>query len=167
VSPTSVSVDATGGSRTININSYPFTCNWSAQSNSAFIAITGRAGAEFASLTFSIKANGGSSRTGTLTVANQTVAVSQSAPLPPVTRNTGCPGQSATPVGSTSIQFINLLNEEITVFRPGTTDQSTVPAQSGFTKATQVDTVWQVRTQSQGCVASFTATAQSGSAIVQ
>jgi hypothetical protein len=161
-------VDATGGSRTITVGSYPFTCLWQAQSNSAFIAITNVTPIEdFGSLTFSIKANGGFDRTGTLTVANRTVTVAQSAPLQPVTRNAGCPGQEAAPSGNTSIQFINLLDEPMTVFRPGTTDQSIVPPQSGATKPTQVGTVWQVRTGTQPCVASFTATAQAGSAIVR
>jgi hypothetical protein len=167
VTPTSVSVDAIGGSRTITVDSYPFSCNWSAQSNAAFIAITRRGGAEFGWQDFSIKPNGGPDRTGTLTIAQRTVTVRQSAPLPPITINTGCPGAGQSPSGNTSIQFINLLDEEITVFRPGTTEPGRLPAQSGYTQQTQVGTVWQVRTGTQPCVASFTATAQAGSAIVR
>jgi hypothetical protein len=102
-----------------------------------------------------------------VSIAGQPLTVTQSAPLPPVTRNTGCPGQSATPVGATSIQFVNLRDEEITVFRPGTADQTAVPPQAGYTQSTLVGTVWQVKTGTQPCLASYTATASPGSAVVQ
>jgi hypothetical protein len=79
LSPTSVSVGASGGSSTITITTSS-VCNWSSISNDGFIVLTSpSSGSGNGSLTFSVTANTGAARTGTLTVAGQTITVSQAA----------------------------------------------------------------------------------------
>jgi len=79
LSTTSVSVGASGGSSTINVTTTS-VCSWVAVSNSAFITLTSpSSGSGNGSITFSVAANTGAARTGTLTFAGQTVIVSQAA----------------------------------------------------------------------------------------
>lgn len=80
VSPTAITVLASGGTGVIGVTS---TCEaaWTAVSNASFITVTaGSSGTGNGSVTVSIAANSGSSRTGTLTIGGQTVVVNQSAP---------------------------------------------------------------------------------------
>jgi pimeloyl-ACP methyl ester carboxylesterase len=79
VSPTSVSAAAGGGSYgvTVRVGS---TCPWTASSNSGFISVTsGSSGRGDGSVSFSVSANTGAARNGSLSVAGRTVTVSQSA----------------------------------------------------------------------------------------
>jgi Putative binding domain, N-terminal len=79
LSPTSVSVGAGGGSSTITITTSS-VCNWVSISNDAFIALTSpSSGSGNGSLTFSVLANTGAARTGTITISGQTITVSQAA----------------------------------------------------------------------------------------
>ena len=79
LSPTSVSVGASGGSSTITITTSS-VCNWVSISNDAFIVLTSpSSGSGNGSLTFSVAANTGAARTGTITVSGQTITVSQAA----------------------------------------------------------------------------------------
>ena len=79
LSPTSVSVGASGGSSTITITTSS-VCNWVSISNDAFIVLTSpSSGSGNGSLTFSVAANTGAARTGTITISGQTITVSQGA----------------------------------------------------------------------------------------
>jgi hypothetical protein len=78
VSPTAVSAPTAGGSFTVNVTT-DASCNWTAASQSDFITITsGASGTGNGTVTFSVAAASGT-RTGSLTVAGQTVTVSQQA----------------------------------------------------------------------------------------
>jgi hypothetical protein len=95
LSTTSVSASASGGSTTITITTSS-VCNWIAISNDAFIVLTSPSSAfGSGSLTFSVFANTGAARTGTVTISGQTITVSQAA-------------ASATPTGlSVSFQLFD------------------------------------------------------------
>jgi len=78
VSPTSVSAPTGGGTFSVNVTT-DASCAWTAASQSDFITITaGASGTGNGTVTFTVAAAGGS-RSGTLTVAGQTVTVIQQA----------------------------------------------------------------------------------------
>jgi hypothetical protein len=90
LSPTSVSAGAGGGSTTITITTSS-ACNWVSISNDAFIVLTSpSSGSGSGSLTFSVAANPGAARTGSVTISGQTVTVTQAA---------GSPASANEPVG--------------------------------------------------------------------
>jgi Putative binding domain, N-terminal/Viral BACON domain len=78
VSPTSASIGAAGGTPPrIDVKTSP-ACSWTASSNVNWIAIvTGASDTGSGSVTYSVLPNIGPARTGTLTVAGQTVTISQ------------------------------------------------------------------------------------------
>ena len=73
----SVPVSANGGSTTIGIAMSSPGCTWTAAANDAFITGVTAGGTGSGSVTFNVSANVGIARTGTLTIAGQTVSVSQ------------------------------------------------------------------------------------------
>jgi hypothetical protein len=82
LSPTSVSVGASGGSATITITTNS-VCRWVAISNDAFIVLTTpSSGSGNGSLTFSVLANAAAARTGSVTISGQRVTVTQAAGSP-------------------------------------------------------------------------------------
>jgi hypothetical protein len=89
VTPTSFAVDSAATSRTVSITSGT-QCSWTATSTAAWITVTsGATGSGVGSVTFSIGANAGGTRTGALTIAGRSVTVNQAAgvttvPAPPV-----------------------------------------------------------------------------------
>ena len=98
VAPTTLSVSAAGGTGTIAVTAGP-GCAWTAASGAPWITVTGGpSGTGDGTVTFSAQATSGPARSGTLTVANQTVSVNQT---------TGCAvtispeSQSFTPSGGT------------------------------------------------------------------
>ncbi len=79
ISPTTKSFGASGGSGTVNVSTSA-GCAWSAASNSGWISITsGTNGNGSGSVAYSVAANSGASRSGTMTIAGKTFTVSQSA----------------------------------------------------------------------------------------
>lgn len=76
--PDNVKVGKDGGSKSIKVDTSN-GCNWTASSNASWIAITsGASGSGDANVTFSVARNTDrNKRTGTLTVAGQTVTVEQ------------------------------------------------------------------------------------------
>jgi glucose/arabinose dehydrogenase len=78
INPTSQSFAAAGGSSTVAVTAGA-SCNWTAQSNAAFITITaGSSGTGNGTVNFSVAANSSASqRTGTMTIAGQTFTVTQ------------------------------------------------------------------------------------------
>lgn len=88
VTPTSVSVVVTGGSRTLSVVASSSQCNWTATSNAAFVTITsGSTGLGNGTVAINVTANASATtfRTGTLTLAGQTITVTQAGTvsLPP------------------------------------------------------------------------------------
>ena len=79
LTPTTQSFPASGGSGTVNVAAGS-GCSWTAVRNDSWIIITSNAsGAGTGTVNYSVSANpGSSSRTGTLTIAGNTVTVSQS-----------------------------------------------------------------------------------------
>jgi hypothetical protein len=79
VSPTSASFGSGGGSGTVAVTTTS-VCAWFATSNASWITVTsGATGTGSGTVGTSIARNNNAARTGTLTVAGQTVTVSQSA----------------------------------------------------------------------------------------
>jgi hypothetical protein len=77
VSPATQPVDASGGTRTISVNAAS-GCAWNAISNVDWITVTaGSSGNGAGTVTISVAPTSGPSRSGTLTIAGQTVTVTQ------------------------------------------------------------------------------------------
>jgi Viral BACON domain/Kelch motif len=83
VSPTSVAYPSSGGSGSVTVTTSN-RCSWSAASNAGWITISsGGVGNGNGSVIYSVSANDtGSSRSGSLTVAGQTVSITQDASSP-------------------------------------------------------------------------------------
>jgi uncharacterized delta-60 repeat protein len=87
VSPTTLPLPAIGGTTAVSVT-VDAGCAWTATSNDSFITVTsGASGAGNGAVQLSVRPNPGVSRSGTLTIAGQTVTVNQSA------RNAATPGQ--------------------------------------------------------------------------
>jgi hypothetical protein len=77
---TSQSIGATGGAAAVAVTAIGSSCTWTASSNAQWISITsGASGSGNGSVGFSVAANTGAARSGTITVAGQTFTVSQDA----------------------------------------------------------------------------------------
>jgi hypothetical protein len=84
VTPTSFSVGALSTSRTLSVTAGT-QCRWTASSTVTWMTITSPgAGTGVSAVSFSVAANTGATRTGTLTVAGQPVTVLQAGTPPPV-----------------------------------------------------------------------------------
>lgn len=78
ISPASQSFPASGGQGSVNVTASRSNCSWSASSNVAWLTITaGIPGSGNGAVSYSVAANTGQSRTGTLTIAGQTFTVTQ------------------------------------------------------------------------------------------
>jgi Viral BACON domain/Putative binding domain, N-terminal len=79
-SPSTVSIPATGSTGTsVSVNTSA-ACAWTASSNVSWISIaSGSSGTGNGTVTIAVAANGGAARSGTLTIAGQTVTVNQAA----------------------------------------------------------------------------------------
>ncbi|MBI3654685.1 MAG: BACON domain-containing protein [Acidobacteria bacterium] len=77
IAPGSQNFAIAGGSGSINVTTTA-VCNWTAISNAAFITInSGAAGSGSGSTGFTVAANSGGARSGTITIAGQTFTVTQ------------------------------------------------------------------------------------------
>jgi hypothetical protein len=77
INPTSMSFGATGGSDSVSVTSPG--CPWTAVSNDSWIMITsGMNGTGNGTVNYTVVANTGPARSGTMTIANQTFTVNQS-----------------------------------------------------------------------------------------
>lgn len=80
LSPTSQTVSSAGATRTTTVSATS-GCSWTAVSNASWITVSGgSSGTGNGTVTYVIAANTGASRTGTLTIAGQTVTINESAP---------------------------------------------------------------------------------------
>jgi glucose/arabinose dehydrogenase len=100
ISPKNKSFRANGGTGSVVVTA-PVNCGWTAVSNDSFITINaGASGTGVNAVTYSIAANiSGVSRTGTLTVAGQTVTVNQSGVSSLSILNADFDGDSKTDLG--------------------------------------------------------------------
>jgi hypothetical protein len=79
LAPASQSMPADGGAGTISMTTTA-GCSWTAVSNAAWIAVTaGASGTDAGTIGYSVAANTGSSRTGTISAGGQTFTVTQEA----------------------------------------------------------------------------------------
>lgn len=78
VSPAAASVSNSGGAVAITVTTGS-TCNWTAASNAAFITVSPASGTGNGTVTATVAAGSGPERSGTLTVAGQTVTITQTA----------------------------------------------------------------------------------------
>ena len=79
VSPTSFMVDGNGGDRFVTVEANPPECSpaeWTA-SGASFISVNPASGSGSGRVTLTVGQNGTESRTGTVTIAGQTISVSQ------------------------------------------------------------------------------------------
>ena len=83
INPTSQSVGAAGGAGTAIAVSTTSSCSWTASSNASWLTITSAPGGSGnGTVNFTVAANTGAARTGTLTVAGLTFSVNQAAAAP-------------------------------------------------------------------------------------
>ena len=79
LTPATFSFRSSGGTGTVAVASQATGCAWQAKSNDAFITVASGGGVDAGTVTFTVAANTGVARTGTLTIAATTVTVSQDA----------------------------------------------------------------------------------------
>ncbi len=125
----------TGGSGSVNITSAA-GCPWTATSNTSWITLSsGSPGSGNGTLNFTVAANTGLARTGTITVAGQTFTVNQSVACPTITNflpPRGGPGSTVIINGTnltevTAVKFTNNITAQFTV-NSATQITATVPA---------------------------------------
>jgi hypothetical protein len=122
ISPTSASFAAAGGTGTVSITTAA-GCAWTATSNTPFALIVGgAAGAGSSAISYTVSANTGAARSGTLTIAGQTFTVTQSA------ASTPAPGPTLT-LSRTTLRFGAINNAGTLSAQTGT--QSVTINQSG------------------------------------
>ena len=79
VSPATASVSGSGGTVAITVTTGS-ACSWTATSNAAFVTVSaGASGTGNGTVTATVAAGTGAARSGTLTIAGQTVTINQSA----------------------------------------------------------------------------------------
>ena len=104
ISPASQSIDAAGGAGTAVTVSTQAGCRWNAASNAAWVTVTsGSNGTGNGSVGFTVAANTGASRTGTLTIGGRAFTVTQAAagtPPPTPAPPTPAPPTPAPPPSS-------------------------------------------------------------------
>jgi hypothetical protein len=80
ISPTAVSAPAGGLAASVNVSAGLFGCPWTAASNTSWISLTGAAsGTASAVVNFTVAANNGAARTGTIAIGGHTIMVTQGA----------------------------------------------------------------------------------------
>jgi uncharacterized delta-60 repeat protein len=117
LSPTSASFLGSAGTGSFNVTSSAAGCTYTAVSNNSFITITsGGTGINSGTISYSIAANPGSARTGTITVENQTFTITQAA-LPTLTINnvTLNEGNSGTTAFNFTVSLSAAFSQPVTV----------------------------------------------------
>ncbi|HEY5960664.1 MAG TPA: BACON domain-containing carbohydrate-binding protein, partial [Polyangiaceae bacterium] len=77
VTPSSVTPSSAAGAGSLSITASNAACPWTAANNDAWLAVAPTSGTGSASVTYNVAANSGPSRSGSLTVAGQSVAFTQ------------------------------------------------------------------------------------------
>ena len=103
LSPTSQSLSANGGAGSVSITAGS-DCSWTANSESGWLTLTGSvSGRGNGTVSFSVPANSGAERTGSVIVAGQRVTVTQASPSSPAPAPSPGPGPSPNPTCTFSI----------------------------------------------------------------
>jgi hypothetical protein len=101
IAPTSQSVDANANTGTVTVTAAA-GCTWTATSGATWITVTsGAAGTGNGSVGFSVAANSGAARMGTITIAGQVFTVNQAAFVPPCTYSITPTSQTVPATGGT------------------------------------------------------------------
>ncbi len=109
LSPTSTAVSGFASTGSFNVISSGADCSYSAVSNNSFITIvSGASGTGNGTVSYSVAANSGAARTGTITVGGQTFTISQSA-IPTLTINNVSLNEGDS--GTTAFNFTVSLSE--------------------------------------------------------
>ncbi len=150
----SLSIAGTGASASVGVTTNA-GCGWTAASNAAFVTITsGSAGTGNGTVGLSIAENTGDARTATLTVAGQSVTITQAASDPlfgswsgSIAKGAGCPAAlpaSAGWVGTIRRNSIGQAELVITAATVGVVNQTLPLIVSGNTIqfAVQIDAVY-------------------------
>jgi hypothetical protein len=105
INPTSQNFGAAGSNGIVNVSSTGSSCGWTATSNAPWITVTsGSSGVGNGTVGFTVAANTGPQRTGTMTVAGQTFTVNQDGAAGPVIYvETGAPNRA---VALDSVTFV-------------------------------------------------------------
>jgi hypothetical protein len=107
LSPTSASAAAGGGFGTLNVTATA-GCSWTAQSNAAWISVaSGASGSGNGSVGYSVSANTGAARSGTLTVAGQTFTINQNAVVATCVNSLSPPSASVSSGGAPGSVNVN------------------------------------------------------------
>lgn len=78
LTPTNATVGTTGGTGSVTLNASASTCAWTATSNASWITLTGNTtGTGSGTVNYSVAANTGGSRSGTISIGGQTFTVNQ------------------------------------------------------------------------------------------
>lgn len=154
VSTSSLSIAGTGASASVGVTTTA-GCGWTASSNAAFVTITsGSAGTGNGTVGLSIAENTGDARTATLTVAGQTVTITQAASDPlfgtwsgSIAKGAGCPAALPASAGWTGTIRRNSIGQAelvITATTVGVVNQTLPLTVSGNTIqfAVQIDAVY-------------------------
>jgi hypothetical protein len=175
VEPTTLSVGAPGGTESVTVRSAT-GCEWGATSNVPWLTIqVGSSGTGNGTVTFAVEASSGAARSGTLTVAGQSIAVQQAqgctfavAPTSATVPNAG--GQTAFDVQAgaacawTAASQVSWITIASGASGSGNgTVQLTVAANTGASRTGTVnvaDKTFSV-TQGSGCAFSLSSTSQS------
>ncbi|HEX9960277.1 MAG TPA: BACON domain-containing carbohydrate-binding protein, partial [Pyrinomonadaceae bacterium] len=77
INPTGTTIPAAGGSGSFNVTASNSACGWTAAMNDAWISITSGSGTGSGAVSFTVQANPGPQRTGSITVGGQTFTITQ------------------------------------------------------------------------------------------
>lgn len=138
LSAATTSIAAAGGSGSVNVTTTA-GCSWTATSNANWITInSGSPGSGNGTLNFTVAANTGLARTGTLTIAGQTFTVNQSVACPTITGATpsrGAVGSSVVITGTnlTEVTAVRFANNVAAQFTVNSATQLTATVPSGAT----------------------------------
>ncbi len=115
ISPTSAVVPPTAGSGSVNVTASA-GCGWATTSNVPWIAVTNGMGTGNGTVTYTVAANTGPVRTGTITIAGQTFTVTQNA-LPTFSINNVSlfEGNSGTTMFTFTVSISGAFNQTATV----------------------------------------------------
>ncbi len=101
INPTSASVASGGAAGTISVTTAA-GCNWTAVSNNSWITVTSVSGTGAGTASYSVAANSGAARSGSITIAGQTFVITQSAAAYSIS---GMVAYGTTPTGD-AVKFV-------------------------------------------------------------
>ncbi len=174
INPTSTTIAAAGGTGTVAVTASDTACPWTAVSNNSFITITsGATGTGNGSVGYTVAANTGIQRTGTVTIAGQTFTVTQSNgctysinPTSTTIAAAGGTGTVAVTASDTACPWTAVSNNSFITITSGATGTGngsvgyTVAANTGIQRVGTVTIAGQTFTvtQSNGCTYSINPT---------